>query len=99
MEIRDQKQKAALESPAYGYRRITVELPERGLAINHKRVLRLIREDNLLCVRRRAFVVPPDSRHSLPIYLNLAREITVTSLKQLCVAGGQEVYALDWEAP
>ena len=75
MEIRDQMQKIALESPAYGYRRITGELQRRGFAINHKRVLRMMREDNLLCVRRRAFVVTTDSRHNLPIYPNLAREI------------------------
>jgi putative transposase len=75
MEIRDQMQKVALESPAYGYRRITSELQQRGFAINHKRVLRMMREDNLLCVRRRAFVVTTDSRHNLPVYPNLARDI------------------------
>jgi transposase-like protein len=66
MEIRDQLQKVALESPAYGYRRITHELRHRGFDINHKRVLRMMREDNLLCVRRRAFVVTTDSRHHAP---------------------------------
>src|SRR6516225_1336917 len=50
MEIRDQLQKIALESPAYGYRRVTHELRHRGFDINHKRVLRMMREDNLLCV-------------------------------------------------
>jgi HTH-like domain len=55
MEIRDEMQKIALESAAYGYRRITVELQRRGFEINHKRVLRMMREDNLLCVRRRSF--------------------------------------------
>ncbi len=55
MEIRDQMQRVALESPAYGYRRITAELQRRGFAVNHKRVLRMMREDNLLCVRRPRF--------------------------------------------
>ena len=73
MEMRDQMQKVALESPAYGYRRITAELQRRGFEVNHKRVLRMMREDNLLCVRRRAFVVTTDSRHNLPVYPNLAR--------------------------
>ena len=50
MEIRDEMQKVALEWPAYGYRRITLELQRRGFAINHKRVLGLMRQDNLLCV-------------------------------------------------
>ena len=86
MEIRDQMQKVALESPAYGYRRITAELQERGFAINHKRVLRMMRQDNLLCVRRRAFVVTTDSRHNLPVYPNLAREIKPTAINQLWVA-------------
>ena len=76
MEMRDQMQKVALESPAYGYRRITAELQRRGFEVNHKRVLRMMREDNLLCVRRRAFVVTTDSRHNLPVYPNLAREMT-----------------------
>ena len=86
MEIRDQMQKVALESPAYGYRRITAELQQRGFAVNHKRVLRMMREDNLLCVRRRVFVVTTDSRHNLPIYPNLAREIQPTAIDQLWVA-------------
>jgi transposase InsO family protein len=86
MEIRDQMQKVALESPAYGYRRITAELQQRGLAVNHKHVLRMMREDNLLCVRRRAFMVTTDSRHNLPVYPNLAREIKPTAINQLWIA-------------
>jgi putative transposase len=86
MEIRDQMQKVALESPAYGYRRITAELQQRGFEVNHKRVLRMMREDNLLCVRRRAFVTTTDSRHNLPIYPNLARSMTPAAINQLWVA-------------
>jgi transposase InsO family protein len=86
MEIRDQMQKVALESPAYGYRRITAELQQCGFAVNHKRVLRMMREDNLLCVRRRAFVVTTDSRHNLPVYPNLAREMRPTAINQLWIA-------------
>ena len=86
MEIRDEMQKIAVESPAYGYRRITAELGKRGFAINHKRALRMMREDNLLCVRRRKFVVTTDSRHNLPVYPNLAGQITPTAINQLWVA-------------
>jgi putative transposase len=86
MELRDQMQKVALESAAYGYRRITHELQRRGFEVNHKRVLRMMREDNLLCVRRRAFLVTTDSRHQLPIYPNLAREIKASAINQLWVA-------------
>ena len=86
MEIRDELQKIALESPVYGYRRITAELRQRGFAVNHKRVLRMMGEDNLLCVRGRAFVVTTDSRHQLPVYPNLARQITPTAINQLWIA-------------
>jgi putative transposase len=86
MELRDHMQKVALESPAYGYRRITSALRKRGFAVNRKRVLRMMREDNLLCVRRRSFVVTTDSCHTLPIYPNLAPEIKPTAIDQLWVA-------------
>ena len=53
MEVRDEMQKIAVEFPAYGYRRITHELQQRGLAVNHKRVLRIMREESLLCQLKR----------------------------------------------
>jgi putative transposase len=86
VELRDQMQKVALEWPAYGYRRITFELQRRGFDVNHKRVLRMMREDNLLCMRRRCLLVTTDSRHPLPIYPNLARQMQLTALNQLWVA-------------
>lgn len=86
MEIRDQMQKIAVEWPAYGYRRIAVELQKRGFEVPHKRVLRMMREDNLLCVRRRRFVITTDSRHSLPVYPNLAAQMAPTAVNQLWVA-------------
>lgn len=86
IELRDQMQKVALEWPSYGYRRITAELQRRGFEVNRKRVLRMMREDNLLCVRRRAFVVTTDSCHNLPVYPNLARKFKPTAINQLWVA-------------
>jgi putative transposase len=86
MELRDEMQKIALESPSYGYRRITAELQRRNFEVNHKRVLRMMREDNLLCVRQRAFVTTTDSRHRLPVYPNLARGMELTAVNQLWVA-------------
>lgn len=83
MELRDAIQQIALESPSYGYRRITRELNRRGFAVNHKHVLRLMRRDNLLCLRRKSFVVTTDSRHSLRVYPNLARRITPDGVNQL----------------
>ena len=84
--MRDAIQKIALEMPAYGYRRVTAELRRRGPIVNRKRVLRIMREDNLLCLRRRKFVVTTDSNHKLPVYPNLARDLKVTGLNQLWVA-------------
>jgi transposase InsO family protein len=86
LEIRDEMQKIAVEFPAYGYRRMTAELRKRGFNINHKRVLRMMREDNLLCVRRRKFMVTTDSRHNLPVYPNLAGGMRPTGINQLWVA-------------
>ena len=86
VELRDRLQRIALEWPAYGYRRITAELREHGFAVNHKHVLRLMREDNLLCLRRRRFVVTTDSQHHFRVYPNMARQMTPTALNQLWVA-------------
>jgi len=70
----------------YGYRRVTAELRRRGMLVNHKRVWRMMREDNLLAVQPRAFVTTTDSNHALEIYLNLARRMTLTGIDQLWVA-------------
>ncbi len=86
MELRDAMQQVALEFPAYGYRRITFELNRRGFAVNHKRVLRLMRADNLLCLRHKSFVVTTDSRHNLPVYPNLTRDMTPNGVNQVWVA-------------
>ena len=83
LELRDEIQKIALEWPAYGSRRITAELRRRKWAVNRKRVRRLMREDNLLCLRKRKFVVTTDSDHGLRVYPNLAREMRLTGVDQL----------------
>jgi len=86
LELRAQIQSVALEMRAYGYRPITKELHRRGVIVNHKLVLRLMREDNLLCLRRRAFVNTTDSNHKLTIYPNLARDLVLSNINQLWVA-------------
>jgi putative transposase len=70
----------------YGYRRVTRELRNQGWAINHKRVARLMAEDNLLCLRKRRFVHTTDSEHQLRIYLNLASRMELTGIDQLWAA-------------
>lgn len=86
MELRSVVQKIALSQPSYGYRRVQAELQRRGQRVNHKRVRRLMREDNLLCVRRRSFVCTTDSRHGFTVYSNLARRMVLTDINQLWVA-------------
>ncbi len=86
MALRDALQRIALEFPSYGWRRMTAELQRKGWAVNHKRVYRRMRADNLLCLRKRKFVVTTDSDHGLPIYPNLARQMTLAGLDQLWVA-------------
>jgi putative transposase len=87
MEVRATIQQIALaHRRRYGYRRITAELRRRGLLVNQKRVLRLMREDNLLAVQPRAFVVTTESDHHLDVYLNLASRMTLTGMNQLWVA-------------
>jgi len=70
----------------YGCPRITKELRRRGLQVNHKRVQRLMQEDNLLAVQPRAFSVTTDSKHELEVYLNLAKKLKLTGINQLWVA-------------
>jgi putative transposase len=86
IELRGLLQEIALEFPAYGYRRITAELKRRGCLTNHKRVLRLMRQDNLLCLRRRSFLATTDSRHRLPVYPNLTSNYQPSAVNQLWVA-------------
>jgi len=87
MMVRAEIQQIALEHRRrYGYRRITAELRRRGWLVNHKRVARLMRDDNLLAVQPRAFVGTTDSDHQLEVYLNLASRMTVTGINQLWVA-------------
>ena len=86
MQRRVQIHAIALEMRAYGYRPITKELRRRGVIINSKVVLRILREDNLLCLRRRGFVATTDSKHRFTVYPNLARDLVLTDINQLWVA-------------
>jgi len=87
MELQAAIHEIALEHRRrYGYRRITAELRRRGMRVNHKRVLRIIREDNLLAVQPRAFVHTTDSEHEWEVYLNLASRMKLTGVDQLWIA-------------
>lgn len=85
--VRDAIQRLALANRHCGYRRIAAQLRRQGLAVNHKRVLRLMREDSLLCLRKRPFTpVTTDSRHGWRVVPNRARGMVLTGLDQLWVA-------------
>lgn len=85
--VRDAIQRVALAQRHYGYRRIAAQLRREGLAVNRKRVLRLMRQDNLLCLRRRSFVpITTCSRHGWRVVPNLARGLVPSGLDQLWVA-------------
>ena len=84
--LHDLIQRLALEMSAYGYRRITHQLRRRGVVVNHKRVLRLMRKDNLLCLRKKSFTRTTDSCHPFAVYPNLVPALIITGINQLWVS-------------
>lgn len=85
--LRDAIQRMALGNRQYGYRRLTHALRAQGWEVNHKRVTRLMREDNLLAIRKRRFVPQTtDSDHAFEVAINVARRLTPTAINQLWVA-------------
>src|SRR5258708_33066007 len=70
----------------YGCLRVTAELRQHGMLVNHKRVERIMREDNLLAIRYRKFVPTTDSQHEHRVYLNLAKRMELTGMNQRWVA-------------
>jgi transposase InsO family protein len=87
MEVRSAIQQIVLEHRRrYGYRRVKKELKDRGMFVNHKRIIRIMREDNLLAVQPRQFVRTTDSNHDLEVSFNLACRMKLTGINQLWVA-------------
>lgn len=86
VEVRAQIQEIALEWPSYGCGRIRFELQRQGLSVNRKRVQRLMREDNLLCLGKKKFVKTTDSEHGFTVYPNLAANLELSRINQLWVA-------------
>ena len=89
LELREEIQSIALEWSAYGYRRITAELRRRGYVINHKRVRRVMREDNLLCLRKKSFMKITNSDHKHLIYPNLAGDLELSGI----ISGSYIIYS------
>ena len=87
LEVRSAIQQIAIEHRRrYGYRRVCAELRRRGMQVNHKRVMRMMAEDNLLAVQPKSFVATTNSTHEFEVYLNLASRMKVTGINQLWVA-------------
>jgi transposase InsO family protein len=84
--LRDLIQRIVIENRFYGYRRVTAELRLQEWVVNQKRVLRLMREDNLLCLRKRRFPFTTDSRHPFGVFPNLTTDLKVTTINPLWVA-------------
>jgi len=82
LQIRNAIERIVLEFPGYGYRRVSAELRRRGWVVNHKRVLRIMREESLLCQLQRRFKLTTDSAHSLKRYTNLLKDVELDGLDQ-----------------
>jgi transposase InsO family protein len=85
-DLRDRIEAICLEFPRYGYRRVTRQLKREGWLVNHKRVLRLMRESDLLCRVKRRWVRTTDSNHPFPRYPNLIKGMVISRLNQVWVA-------------
>ena len=85
-ELVKEIESVVLEFSGYGYRRVTKHLQRLGIIVNHKRVLRLMREYGLLKKRKRRFIRTTDSNHGYRVYPNLVKDITVTALNQVWVS-------------
>jgi len=81
--LRDRIEAICLEFPRYGYRRVTRQLKRERWVVNHKRVLRLMRESDLLCRMKRKYVKTTDSKHGFPRYLNLIKKLLISHLNQV----------------
>ena len=85
-DLRDRIEQIVLDFPGYGYRRVTRQLHREGIRVNHKRVLRIMRQEGLLCRKKRRFVVTTDSIHPFRIYPNQVKDILLTGINQVWIA-------------
>ena len=86
MDILDRIEAICIDFHGYGYRRVTRQLYYDGFQVNHKKVLRLMRESDLLCRIRRKWVRTTDSKHGLPVYQNLIKDKQITGINQAWLA-------------
>lgn len=85
-DLRDRIERIVCEFPGYGYRRVTKQLRREGCVVNHKKVLRIMRESSLLCAVKRSYKRTTNSQHPYPRYPNLVKNLVVTALNRVWVA-------------
>ena len=85
-DLRSRIEEIACEFTRYGYRRITAQLKREGCLVNHKKVLRIMRQDSLLCLVKGKGIRTTDSNHPYPRFPNLVKDLVVSSLNQVWFA-------------
>jgi len=84
--LRDAIERIVLEFSGYGYRRVTAALRREGWNVNHKRVLRIMREESLLCQLKRRFKPTTDSAHAFARHSNLIQDVQMDDLDEVWIA-------------
>ncbi|MCG2721878.1 MAG: IS3 family transposase [Thermodesulfovibrionales bacterium] len=85
-DLRDRIEKIVVEHERYGYRRVTAQLQREGSNVNHKRVQRIMQEEELICKIKKRWVVTTDSNHPFPIAPNLLKDAKITGVNQVWVS-------------
>ena len=85
-DLRDRIEQIVCDFPGYGYRRVTKQLHREGVRVNHKKVLRIMRESSLLCAVKRSYKRTTNSQHPYPRYPNLVKNTIITAINQIWVA-------------
>jgi len=85
-DLQDRIEQLVCQFPGYGYRRVTKQLQREGMQVNHKKVLRIMRESSLLCAVKRSYKRTTNSQHPYPRYPNLIRDKTVSGMDQIWLA-------------
>ena len=82
-DIADKVEKIAYDFPSYGYRRVTVALRRQGMVVNHKKILKIMKNMGIQCRKRKRFVSTTNSKHNLKVYPNLAKDLIVDRTDKL----------------
>ena len=85
-DLMDRIEAICLQFPRYGYRRVSQQLKREGWVVNHKKVLRLMQESDLLCRVKQRWVKTTNSNHHFPVYPNLIKDMAISHLNQVWIA-------------